>query len=134
MNNEIVYPDSLIKFIRFCKDNNLYHYIKSKYNNINALNNAIKLLFVENYIIGIFNFIPSKYIEQYKIDEYYIKLCDLKWKEYAKDMIIDERKEKCDLFKSVYNATIGCKSLSTNNDLFYLDDLLFFHGYNYEMQ
>lgn len=128
MNNKIVYPDSLIKFIRFCKDNNLYHYIKSKYNNINALNNAIKLLFVENYIIGIFNFIPSKYIEQYKIDEYYIKLCDLKWKEYAKDMIIDERKEKCDLFKSVYNATIGRKSLPSDDELFYLEDLFFFHG------
>ena len=57
MNNEIVYPDSLIKFIRFCKDNNLYHYIKSKYNNINSLNNAIKLLYIENYIIGIFLFL-----------------------------------------------------------------------------
>lgn len=127
MNNKIVYPDSLIKFIRFCKDNNLYHYIKSKYNNINALNNAIKLLFIENYIIGIFNFIPSKYIEQYNIDEYYIKSCDLKWKEYAKDMIIDERKEKCDLFKSIYNSTIGYKSLPSNDELFYLEDLFFFH-------
>lgn len=128
MNNEIAYPDSLIKFIRFCKDNNLYHYIKSKYNNINSLNNAIKLLYIENYIIGIFNFIPSKYIEQYKIDENYINLCDLKWKEYAKDMIIAENKKKCDLFKSLYNTKVKYYSSSTNDELFYLEDLFFFHG------
>lgn len=129
MNNEIVYPDSLIKFIRFCKDNNLYHYIKSKYNNINALNNAIKLLFIENYIIGMFNFIPSKYIEQYKIDEYYIKLCDLKWKEYAKDMIEDERNEKHDFFKKFYNINLKIEDFSSINDeLYYLEDLFFFHG------
>lgn len=128
MNNEIVYPDSLIKFIRFCKDNNLYHYIKSKYNNINALNNAIKLLFIENYIIGIFNFIPSKYIEQYNIDECYIKSCDLKWKEYAKDMIIDERKEKCDFFKCFYNINLNRELPSTDDELYYLEDLFFFHG------
>lgn len=129
MNNKIVYPDSLIKFIRFCKDNNLYHYIKSKYNNINALNNAIKLLFVENYIIGIFNFIPSKYIEQYNLDEYHIKHYDLKWKEYAKNMIEDERNEKYDFFKSVYNINLKIEDFSsTNDELYYLEDLFFFHG------
>lgn len=128
MNNKIVYPDSLIKFIRFCKDNNLYHYIKLKYNNINALNNVIKLLFIENYIIGIFNFIPSKYIEQYNIDEYYIKSCDLKWKEYAKDMIIAERKEKCDFFKCFNNINLNRELSSTNDELYYLEDLFFFHG------
>lgn len=129
MNNKIVYPDSLIKFIRFCKDNNLYHYIKTKYNDINTLNNVIKLLFVENYILGIFSYVPSKYIEQYNLDEYHIKHYDLKWKEYVKDMIIAEHKEKYDFFKSVYNMNLKIEDFSsTNDELFYLEDLFFFHG------
>lgn len=128
MNNKIVYPDSLIKFIRFCKDNNLYHYIKTKYNDINTLNNVIKLLFVENYILGIFSYVPSKYIEQYNLDEYHIKHYDLKWKEYVKDMIIDEHNKKCELFKSLYNTKVKYDSSSTNDELFYLEDLFFFHG------
>ena len=66
-------------------------------------------------------------IKNYNIDEYYIKSCDLKWKEYAKDMIIDERKEKCDLFKSIYNSNVTHHSSPFNDELFYLEDLFFFH-------
>lgn len=127
-NNKIVFPDSLIKFIRFCKDNNLYLYIKSKYKDIKTLNNAIKLLFIENYVLGIFNFTSPEYVGKFKINDFHIKLCDLKWKEYAKDMIIAENKKKCDLFRSLYNSNVTRHFSSYNNELSYLDDLFFLHG------
>lgn len=133
MNNEknkIIFPDSLIRFIRFCKDNNLYNYIKSKYININSLNNAIKTLYVENYILGTLNFIPSKYAEIYNLDEHHIKEYDLKWREFAKDMIKDDDKKlinMSDFYKRFYNAKMMNSYSSIMDYGLSFDDLLFYN-------
>lgn len=119
-NYKTLYPNRIIRLIRFCKENNLYNYICLKYKSLETLNFVLLFTKPENYIQHIMKYIPPLDNSSMVYTEIMIEKYDLLWKEYAQDIILDDIKtnEILNHFQKYYS------------NLSYLNDKIFFYNNN----
>lgn len=79
----------IVRFIRFCKNNDLYFKITLKYKSINYLQRVLMFCPIDQYLIKMINFLPDNgdYV-YFGVD---INTLDKEWKIFANDLIIKEK-------------------------------------------
>lgn len=89
--------EKTIRLIRFCKNNNLYYYIFSKYKNIDYLDTILYRCNAENCFMQMIHYGQPKFNTKYNpfiSEKVNITFLNNEWKKFVKDLIEDEEKRK----------------------------------------